>query len=578
MIISRWNDMDADHDQRVGNIVKIDNFINGFSSSTNKAKTKSGKPSTKIRKRIKRKVPVTSPKSRNVSDTYHEQRVEAIIIEEHEPQDFSSSRTPSGEARGGPTRVAEKYTPRTPFYVPPPPPWNEGVQRVRVQHPLSPARHLDNSAIYGIVITSVLFVILFVAIFAPWLVVYHQYDWDWNSYTRDYEGDYKWNSYDIKGEGYGKNSHDREFKDVFRLDSMGNGRIQAFVGIGLGILFGIGLIVVGAIQPRSIFGRRLIIFFRGGTSVLMLVASTFIMIGGSKFIGYSLCYSFNGDADNKEKMLCIVPYILFVVGILLFWLSFNLINDSFRRFRAMKRTKDPRLDAITIVYSKRLRWIAICLVILGMLALVTLPLLPIVYRDESGTDDEKASKYYLSTGVLLDEYVLDWSDWDFANHLDWINMMFWFIFPLAILSLVAALFLTSGLNDLTGYILGLVSTLICLPLITSIVFKILFIVDVYDDKYKYYESAGFKYGYNYLPILVIVGLVVLTILYMIHMIRGSSRYIRHMPRRYRPLPHEYDEYRKSHEYNGGNDRNPEHMTGWNQKNRISYHYPPPPPE
>jgi len=410
---------------------------------------------------------------------------------------------------------------------------------------------MDKSAVVGIVITSICFVMLFVAIFAPWFTVKDRdetYDYDVDcpycgrNYYVDYEGDgeyycyncdeyfsaggggYKWNSYDYSGEGYGDNDKDNKMKEIFMADSMDNGKMQGFWGIILGMVFGIGLIVLGNIHLRDAFQRKLMVFFRGATGAILLLPATFLMVCGSKFTGMSITASTSGGSDDETVMLCIVPYLLFIVGIILFIMAFGIIKYNLRRFTRMKSKAGTTRVQTTEHFTAKLSKLSILLVIFGMLAVVTLPLLPIVSETEGKYDE------YFTTGFLLTEQLMD--NVDFADYIGWVNFAFWFIFPLTLIALLAVLFLESGINDLTGYILGLIPTLVGIFLLLALIFKILFIVDVFSDDY-----GDLWYGYNYLPLLVMIGLIIICIMYMVHTIKGSTAFFKSMPRR--PAPAGY---------------------------------------
>jgi len=434
---------------------------------------------------------------------------------------------------------------------------------------------MDKSAVIGIVITSICFAMLFMALFTPWLTVreadypepeecpkcggdnirdrddgeyecneaeytgYPYYEYDICGYTWQVGKDYEWTSYDYSGEGYGKDADD-EMEEFYRIyDSMDNGKIQGFFGIILGLVFGIAFIVIGNIHLIGELPRRIMLFFRGVTGIAMLLPATLLMVCGSKFIGISISGSTSGNSENETIVLSIAPFILFIVGIILFILSFAIISHSFKRFSRIKRSSDKPRDNRTLGFNVNFKKYATILVILAMLAIVTLPLLPIVsgsYKFEFG-DEKTEYSVFETSGQLLNEQTMN--DQDYANYLGWVNFAFWFIFPLALIALFGVLFLASGLNDLTGYILGLVANLLAIFLVLGLIFKILFIVNVFDNESEFMISKTLWYGYNYFPLLVMIGLIVVCILYMIHTIKGSTAFFRSMPRRPRPSPMGY---------------------------------------
>ena len=388
-----------------------------------------------------------------------------------------------------------------------------------------PRKPMDKSAVIGIVITSICFVMLFVALFAPWFTVKQSYwEYEYGGWYDEEIEKYKWNSYDYSGEGYGDNDHDKsmEYRVFERYDSIDNGKMQGFFGIILGMVFGIGLIVLGNIHLRDSLHKKLMIFFRGVTGIVLLLPAAFLMVCGSKFAGYSLSYSTSGGSDSESVMFCIVPYLLLITGIVLFIMAFKIISYNMRRLSLMSKPSDCIRTQTTMHFNIKFKKFSILLVIFGMLALVTLPLLPIASR----TEDEY-NGFYTSSHMLTDEFM---DDVDFANYLGWVNFAFWFIFPLALIAMLAALFLESGINDLTGYILGLGPCLIAIFLLLALIFKILFIVDVFSDDY-----GDLWYGYNYLPLLVMIGLIIICIMYMVHTIKGSTAYFKSMPRRPAPV-------------------------------------------
>ena len=406
---------------------------------------------------------------------------------------------------------------------------------------------MDKSAVVGIVITSICFVMLFVALFAPWFTIKQEKDtyWDyWDDW--DDEPEYKWNSYDYDGEGYGDNDKDKSMKYVFMVfDSMDNGVSQGFWGIILGMVFGIGLIVLGNIHLHNALHKKLMVFFRGTTGVFLLLPATLLTVCGSKFIGYSLYESTSGGSDDETVLLCIVPYVLFLVGITLFIMAFGLIKNTFNRLSRMRGITDCKRDKITSQFNVKFKRLSIILVIFGMLAVVTLPLLPIV----SETEDEYNA--FIPSGIILSDGAQQ--ETDFANYLGWVNFAFWFIFPLALIAMLAALFLESGINDLTGYILGLGPCLIAIFLLLALIFKILFIVDVFSDDY-----GDLWYGYNYLPLLVMIGLIIICIMYMVHTIKGSTAYFKSMPRRPAPVGYGAPPPRRDDHYHDGHRRDDHH--------------------
>ncbi len=393
---------------------------------------------------------------------------------------------------------------------------------------------MDKSAVFGIVITSICSVMLFIALFAPWFTVKQR---DYDSWGWDEENDnYKWVSYDHDGDSYGEDSDD--MNRFFRTyDSLENGKIQGFTGIITGMILGIALIVLGNLHLLGELSRRIIMFFRGVTGIAMLLPAVFLMVCGSKFTGLAISISTGGSNESKEVFLSPVPHVMLIIGIIFFVFSFIIISHSFRNLSKMNKNKDSQLGIITRHFSGKFKKFTFVLVILSMLALVTLPLLPIV----SETDDEYDR--YLTSGVILSEEIMDYVD--FADYLAWVNICFWVIFPITLLALFAALFMTSGLNDLTGYIIGLITNLIAIFLLIGLIFKILFIVDVYNGEkvmngYGSISSEGLVYGYNYLPLIVMIGLIVICILYMIHTIKGSAAYFRSLPMHSGSVPMDYD--------------------------------------
>ena len=147
---------------------------------------------------------------------------------------------------------------------------------------------MDKSAVFGIVITSICSVMLFIALFAPWFTVKQR---DYDSWGWDEENDnYKWVSYDHDGDSYGEDSDD--MNRFFRTyDSLENGKIQGFTGIITGMILGIALIVLGNLHLLGELSRRIIMFFRGVTGIAMLLPAVFLMVCGSKFTGLAISIS-----------------------------------------------------------------------------------------------------------------------------------------------------------------------------------------------------------------------------------------------------------------------------------------------
>ena len=382
---------------------------------------------------------------------------------------------------------------------PPPVP----IEPTKAHYNPAPRKSMDRTAVIGIVITSICFVMLFVMLFAPWMTVKHMDYWNWNGGENP---KYEVDSYDYSGDRYGGGDKYDEIRYFFRLDSMDSGITQGFVGIILGMVLGIGMIVIGNIHLVKASHRKLMIFFRGAAGIAMLLPATFLMVCGSKFIGFSIYFTTSGSSESENVMICIVPFILFILGIVIFIMAFGVITRQMRRLSRVN-VKRKRL---TEKFIGRFRILTYILVILGMLAVVTLPLLPIISNTEGENDTFIPAGY-----ILTDEFE---HEADFVDYLGWVNFAFWFIFPLTLMALLAILFLESGINDLTGYILGLIPTLVSIFLVLALIFKILFIVDVFD------EDAW--YGYNYLPALVMIGLIVVCIIYMIHSIKGSTAYFK----------------------------------------------------
>lgn len=398
----------------------------------------------------------------------------------------------------------------------------------------APRKPMDRSAVIGIVITSICFVMLFVMLFAPWMTVKHMDYFNWNGDEENPK--YNVDSYDYSGEKYGGNDEFDMIKYFFQLDSMDTGITQGFVGIILGMVLGIGMIVIGNIHLAKAFHRKLMVFFRGAAGIAMLLPATLMMVCGSKFIGFSIYFTTSGSSDSENVMICIVPFILFILGIVIFIMAFGVVTTQIRRL-SHGRVKRKRL---TERFIDRFRILTYILVILGMLAVVTLPLLPIISNTKGENDTFIPSGY-----ILTDEFE---HEADFADYLGWVNFAFWFIFSLTLIALLAALFLESSINDLTGYILGLIPTLIAIFILLALIFKILFIVDVFD------QDEGREhlwYGYNYLPALVLIGLVVVCIIYMLYTIKGSTAYFKSISGR--PAPSGYGApppRRDEHYYDG----------------------------
>ena len=390
---------------------------------------------------------------------------------------------------------------------------------------------MDKSGIVGIVLTILCFIMLFVALFAPWFTIKYESDKEWVG--REWRPIYKWNSYDYRGIGYGEDDRNEDAKEIFNLDSMDNGKTQAFWGIILGFLFSIILIVLGNIHLKPIKSQKLILFFRAVVGVILLLPATFLLICGSKFIGFSISVStsdsfkyFNtetilphtqtGLLSNTQTILCIVPYLLFLFGIAMFFLAFGIITDNLKKLSLLElwAQRKKQEDIITKQFSKKLQKLAIVLVILGMLALVTLPLLPIV----SGSEGEK--EIYISSGIWLSDEIKD--DFNFADYLEWVNFSFWFTFIIALIVLFTAIFLESCIDNLVGYLLALIGNLNIIFLILAFIFKILFIIDVFKGEY----DGSYWYGYNFLPLLIFIGLIIIGIIYMIHVIKGTNSYFK----------------------------------------------------
>jgi len=390
---------------------------------------------------------------------------------------------------------------------------------------------MDKSGIIGIILTILCFIMLFVALFAPWFTIKYEFDKEWVG--REWRPIYKWNSYDYRGIGYGKNDKNEDAKEIFNLDSMDNGKIQAFWGIILGFLFSILLIVLGNIHLNSIESRKWILFFRAVTGVVLLLPATLLLICGSKFIGFSISvstsdsfkyintetilpYTQTGLLNNTQTVLCIVPYLLFLFGMVMFFLAFGIITDNLKKLSLLElwSLRKKQEDIITKQFSKKFQKLAIILVILGMLALVTLPLLPIA----SGSEREK--DMYISSGIWLSDEIKD--DFNFADYLEWVNFSFWFIFIIALIVMFTAIFLESFIDNQIGYILALIGNLNIIFLILAFIFKLLFIIDVFKGEY----DGSYWYGYNYLPLLIFIGLLIIGIIYMIHVIKGTNSYFK----------------------------------------------------
>ena len=411
---------------------------------------------------------------------------------------------------------------------PPPVP----MEPSNVHYSEGPRKPMSRTAVMGIVITSICFVMLFVALFAPWFTIRHDDhdDWDWE----DDKPKYKWNSYDYDGDGYGRNEDDEEIKFIYQLDSMDNGKDAGFWGIILGMVCGIAMIVLGNIHLTSALSRKIMTFFRGVTGIILLLPATFLMSCGSKFTGLSIMFSTMGSPDDKNLMICIVPTILFLLGIFLFITAFGIIKHNSLKISSMRGFfhKGSTGGKHTKRFFARFRKYANLLVVFSMLALVTLPLLPIVSgtdKDEGWNDDSVETEHiFLTSGYLLDDMMVDFLGFDFADYLGWVNFAFWFIFSLSLMVLFAAVFMESGFHDTTAYIIGLVGNLVALFLVLALVFKILFIVNVFSDAHKKFASEGLWYGYNYLPLIALIGLIVICILYMIHTIKGSKEHFKIM--------------------------------------------------
>jgi len=412
---------------------------------------------------------------------------------------------------------------------------------------------MDKSGMLGIVITISCLLMFFVALFAPWFLINHL-DMDRSEYNEDtedtekYELKYKMNSYDYSGKGYGENKDDELAKQFFEFESLDNGKLQGFIGIILGIILGISLIVIGNIHPVGVLSRRVMVFFRGVMGLLILLPGTFLLICGSKFTGVSIGCTTSTIGEAEDFVLCLVPLILLIVGLLISFFGFVIISHNFGKLEDMRGTTDVPVGRINEQFSNKFKKLSTFLVIFGIIALTTLPLLPIVSGNSKidiPVEEDKLDFKIASAGLLNEDFM---DEVDFANYLGWLNFAFWFIFAFSLFALFASLFLESGISDITGCILGLASNLIVFFIILALIIKILFIVDVSTGEYPLglptigggyidgetgnfipletisLENPDLWYGYNYLPSLALIGLMIVCIIFMVHTIKGSATY------------------------------------------------------
>ena len=173
------------------------------------------------------------------------------------------------------------------------------------------------TAVLGMILTTFLIITLIMILLLPWLVIKND-----DSESKEVK------VMDFWGNGYlGKDGEDEVIIDNDEwdeYDELDNGRWFPLIGVIIGLLLGIVLIVFGYLKSENLETDKAFSITRSIIGVGLIIPSTFLMVGGSKFIG--LCVSSSSLGQEKLLIFPIQPLINSLFGIVVLILSLVVIS------------------------------------------------------------------------------------------------------------------------------------------------------------------------------------------------------------------------------------------------------------
>jgi len=401
----------------------------------------------------------------------------------------------------------------------------------------------------GIVLFCLFLALLFVAIYVPWFGV-HEVHYDVGDASGEDESGYsgddgsvdsdrgsagdrngvestytQWDFYDHSGKGYSDDEDDvfiteDAWENYYSLD---NGSLQAWWGIILGMIFSVYMIVFGFIWPKKPANQRIILLFRSVGGIFLITTAALLIVSASKFVGLSISLS-TSTSEFDTFLLVIAPLIFLICGIIIAKMSFKSIHIQYQELNATCHMSGSPLNSFSHVFSQRYNKISKGLIVTAILAISSIHVMPIVSNDLE-MDDETIDIYW-STAMIFNSWGEYDKDMEIAiDDLSLVDTFLWLIFCFACIALFGSFINIPVFSRKAGSIIGLICNILVIFVILVVYFKILFIINVNGDHdvseyHDFWENAW--YGFNYLPPIMIIIMIVRSISYCRNSIKVFS--------------------------------------------------------
>jgi hypothetical protein len=278
--------------------------------------------------------------------------------------------------------------------------------------------------------------------------------------------------------------------------------------------------VFGFLNPKSDRAKKKISFVRGIFAISLVVPSLMMMIFGSKWIGWAVS---RGLSTDYYKLIPVSPVICGLFGISLFFIALNVLRHEKNIIKEINRRHEKEVKGRRSFLENRSDRLSRLILICALLMVITMYLLPIfvINYDLDGENATLMLSLQETGGKGFTEEFTEVVD-NIANF----QLIGWFTFSIALFMVFSELFYLTKWAPLTGNILLLCGNAIIITLILQMIFKSIGVFKTFDLNSKIGDEGTIFYGFNYLPTLAMLGLIIVSIFFAISSIKGMARFLK----------------------------------------------------
>jgi hypothetical protein len=369
----------------------------------------------------------------------------------------------------------------------------------------------------GILIVGLCLFSLLALLFLP-LMAIEEVEYSWSYDGMDEESS-KWKVIDFFGDEYLFGEEFMSDEEWRYVDSINAGRWQGIWGSIVAILLGIALIVFGFLKPISDDARKAFSFVRGMLAIFLLVPAVLMMIIGSKWVGWAVSNAISTDSNG---MIPLSPLLTAMIGIAVFILSILILRHEKDIMRAMNKRQKTEISGDRSLFEEKSNNISRLMLIAALLVLVTMHLLPIFIFSE---DYDGESSTQLVSLQQLDGFPIGGDLGDAVDSFSTFHLVGWFTFSIVLFVIFAQFFYSTNWSPLGGHILLVCGNAVIITIIIQLIFKSIGIVKTFSKNSDIGDEGTIFFGFNYLPLLAIFGLIVATILFAVISIKGLVNFV-----------------------------------------------------